>query len=392
MRDNYYLNGERQDRKFDIIILDEIDCMLLDDYDQSTGLISPKPFLERYSIYLLILWGYYRNLHLNRFDVNKNEDLKEKLSNYLTEKIKNFIKINDKKSELFFPMCNLVKNFALDQVPEWVSNLIKSLSERKKVEYMIENEEIIPVDFGDTGTIKKDKKLKGGLQQFLQMQNNLPVTPISTNTTSNSLSNYGFFQNYRKTEGNFIFGTTDAVGSIKSRELLEEIYGIDFDYIPKNDSYLLRELTSILSLNHESWVENIVSIIKREINSERGILLFCETVEYCEEIYEKIRINFPNFKLIKIIGEDNEINLIPKQLEPKTVIISTASPFKFPQTVLESFNINEEDPFKAVDKLSKEFNLEIPKVLNYKKKDRTIVKLNECEKYVEDLIACLRLK
>ena len=323
MRDGYYLNGERQDRKFDIVIVDEIDCMLLDDYNQSTGLISPRPFLEKYTIYLLILWGYYRNLHLNRFDVNKNEELKEKLSNYLTEKIKNFIKINDNKSEFFFPMSNLVKNFALDQVPEWVTNLIKSLSERNNVEYIVQNEEIIPVDFGDTGTIKKDKKLKGGLQQFLQMQNNLPVTPISTNTTSNSLSNYGFFQNYRKKEGNFIFGTTDAVGSIKSRELLEEIYGIDFDYIPTNNSYLLRELTSNISLNHESWVENIVSIIKREINGERGVLLLCETVEYCQEIYEKIRINFPNFKLIKIIGEDNEINLIPKQLEPKTVIIST---------------------------------------------------------------------
>ena len=86
------------------------------------------------------------------------------------------------------------------------SNLIKSLSERKNIEYMIKNEEIIPIDFGDTGTIKKDKELKGGLQQFLQMQNNLPVIPISTSTTSNSLSNYGFFQNYRKTEGNFIFG------------------------------------------------------------------------------------------------------------------------------------------------------------------------------------------
>ena len=155
------------------------------------------------------------------------------------------------------------------------------------------------------------------------MQNNLPVTPISTNTTSNSLSNYGFFQNYRKTEGNFIFGTTDAIGSIKSRNLLEEIYGIDFDYIPTNDSYLLKELKSNISLNHESWVENIISIIKREIKSERGILLLCETIVYCEEIYDKIKINFPNYKLIKIIGKDNEINLIQKQIEPKTVIIST---------------------------------------------------------------------
>ena len=323
MRDKHQLNGERQDREFDIVIVDEIDCMLLDDYNQSTGLVSPKPFLEKYSIYLLILYGYYKNLHLNRFDVNKNIELKEKLRNYLTEKITNYINIKDDKSEFFSPMSNLVKNFALDQIKEWVNSLIKSLSQRNNVEYIIKNNEIIPVDFGDTGTIQKDKLLEGGLQQFLELQNDISVTPISTNTTSNSLSHYGFFQKYRKDNGNFIFGTTDAVGSIKSRELLEELYGIDFDYIPTNNSYLLKELTSSISPNHETWVENIIRIIKREINSGRSLLLLCQSVEHCEEIYEKIRINFPNYKLFKIIGEDNEKNIIPKKLEQKTVIIST---------------------------------------------------------------------
>lgn len=153
--------------------------------------------------------------------------------------------------------------------------------------------------------------LEGGLQQFLELQNNISVTPISTNTTSNSLSHYGFFQKYRKDDGNFIFGTTDAIGSIKSRELLEDLYGIDFDYIPTNNSYMLNELTSNISPNHETWVENIIRIIKREINSGRSILLLCQSVEHCEEIYEKIRINFPNYKLFKIIGEDNEKNIIP---------------------------------------------------------------------------------
>ena len=323
MRDGYHLNGERQDRKFDIVIVDEIDSMLLDDYNQSTGLVSPKPFLEKYSIYLLILWGYYKNLHLNRFDVNKNEELKEKVKKYLLERIKNFISINNNKSEFFFPMSNSIKDFALIQSSRWVTSLIKSLAERKKVEYMIKGDEIIPIDFGDTGKIKKDKSFDSGLHQFLQMQNDLPVTPISTNTTSNSLSNYGFFQNFRRNDGNYIFGSTDAVGSVKSRQLLEDIYGIDFDYIPTNNSFLLKELTGNLSLNHELWVGNIIQIIKREINSGRVVLLLCETIEYCEEIYEKIRKNFPKFKLIKIIGEDNEKNLIPEKLSPKTVIIST---------------------------------------------------------------------
>ena len=93
--------------------------------------------------------------------------------------------------------------------------------------------------------------------------------------------------------------------------------------MPTNNTNLLKELISNISLKHELWIENIIRIVKREINSGRGVLLLCETVEYCEEIHEIIRINFPNFKLFKIIGEDNEINIIPKIIEPKTVIIST---------------------------------------------------------------------
>ena len=73
-----------------------------------------------------------------------------------------------------------------------------------------------------------------------------------------------------------------------------------------------------------------------------------------------------------------------------TVVVSTASPFKFPQTVLEAFRMDEDDPFKAIYVLSKEFDLEIPSVLNYEKRDRFVVDLSECEKKVEELIKCLK--
>ena len=71
-----------------------------------------------------------------------------------------------------------------------------------------------------------------------------------------------------------------------------------------------------------------------------------------------------------------------------TVVVSTASPYKFPQSVLESFNIVEADAMKSINVLSKTFNIEIPKVLNYPPVRRTIVKLNDSVKYVEDVIKC----
>ena len=71
-----------------------------------------------------------------------------------------------------------------------------------------------------------------------------------------------------------------------------------------------------------------------------------------------------------------------------TVVVSTASPYKFPQSVLEAFNIKEEDAFKSIEVLSKKFNLEIPSVLNYPAPERTVVKLEDASSYVKEVVKC----
>jgi len=71
-----------------------------------------------------------------------------------------------------------------------------------------------------------------------------------------------------------------------------------------------------------------------------------------------------------------------------TVVVSTASPYKFPQAVLEAFDIEEKDAMKSIKVLSNKFNIEIPKVLNYPEVRRTVVKLEDSENYVLDVIKC----
>ena len=74
--------------------------------------------------------------------------------------------------------------------------------------------------------------------------------------------------------------------------------------------------------------------------------------------------------------------------ENPTVVVSTASPYKFPQAVLSAFGVEENDAMAAINVLSKKFNLEIPKVLNYPQVRRTVVKLEDSEKFVLDVIKC----
>lgn len=72
----------------------------------------------------------------------------------------------------------------------------------------------------------------------------------------------------------------------------------------------------------------------------------------------------------------------------KTVVISTASPFKFPQAVLSAFG--DYCDANAIDVLSSKFNLAIPKVLNYPKPNREVLSLDSLDSYIVDVIKCLR--
>ena len=92
LRDEYELTGIRNNRGFDIVIVDEIDSMLIDEYARKTLLSSSKPFYEKYSIYLLILWALYKNTikkyNIDEEEIKDNENIFDKLKIYLNERIR----------------------------------------------------------------------------------------------------------------------------------------------------------------------------------------------------------------------------------------------------------------------------------------------------------------
>mgnify|MGYP002623761575 CR=1 FL=1 len=317
LRDEYELLGTRKKRSFDIVIVDEIDSMLIDEYASKTRLAKSKPFLEKYSYFLQLLWSFYKAYNLTEYDIMDKEVCNE-LVKYLTNKIKDVINL---KSSFKINLSEESKKFALDQVDNWVENLIKSLKMKVNNEYLIINNDIVPVDQDNTGVIQKSVTLSFGLHQFLQMKHNLPVTSLSI--TTNYLSNLGFFKRYNTNGINNIFGMTGTLGSQSERELLGNIYELDFDYIPPNSPHILKELTSKICFNEKNWYKNIIRIVKREINANRGILIICDSIECVDNIYNELKIHCQNIELIRIIGEDNEDKLFPNQMGLNQVIIST---------------------------------------------------------------------
>ncbi|MCR5113192.1 MAG: threonine synthase [Acholeplasmatales bacterium] len=76
----------------------------------------------------------------------------------------------------------------------------------------------------------------------------------------------------------------------------------------------------------------------------------------------------------------------------KVVVVSTASPYKFPQSVLAAFGVKADESLESIKTLSDKFKLAIPAVLNYPAVEREIVKLADADKYVEDKVKCFASK
>ena len=315
LKDEYHLTGIRKNRNFDIVIVDEIDSMLIDQYVYKTSLSDNKPFIEKYSIFLQLLWCFYKRLNIDDEEILKDEKLCKLLCDYLKEKIIKIINSNE------FPMSNMEKNFALVQINNWIEGLIHSLRLKKNEDYIIKNNLIIPLDKNNTGMMEKSQILSYGLQQFLEIKNNLPVTPISLRT--NCLSNLGFFKRYIQKESNNIYGVTGTLGSINERKLLGDIYELDFDYIPPNNEKIIQELTSCLCFDHLEYIKNIIRIINRETDGGRSILIICETNNSLNQIYTELNSYCNNLNLINILEDDNNDKTIPEIIESGIVIIST---------------------------------------------------------------------
>ena len=80
-----------------------------------------------------------------------------------------------------------------------------------------------------------------------------------------------------------------------------------------------------------------------------------------------------------------------KNNEP-VVVVSTASPFKFPQSVLSAFDIEADESLDSINVLSNKFNIEIPKVLNYPAVKREVVELKNADSYIKDKVICFGSK
>ncbi|UJR06676.1 hypothetical protein I4U23_010962 [Adineta vaga] len=297
-------------RRFDAVIIDEVDSMLIDENSTLARLADQLPGMEWLNPLLFGIW--------RAIDVEAKPESKRDII------IDNIIQLlSDSNSDLKTP--THLTQFVHESIPTWVDHAILAKIEyRLDHHYMIKPDEtrtkrIMPIDFSNTGIVQPSTTWSDGLHQFLQIKHGLKMTTLTV--TTNYLSNVGLFTRY----GENIFGLTGTIGSHDAQKLLDQIYHVDTIIIPSFKQKRHIQLPTILTENDGEWLQTIVSETVSNARKQRGTLVICETRLDAKTISKQIQRADPTC-LVRLYTDNTdavESNVVGNQIQAGEIIVAT---------------------------------------------------------------------
>ena len=330
LREEFKEKEIRKKRPFDCVIIDEVDSISLDNIITMTQLTDNFPGRSSfYFFYYQILICYCQIINelpeltgqTKEYFYQHPEEFKEIIHKQIKNMFKDKILDNDLKHlkeelPIIFPKC-MKKNIE-DSLDVWIDNVIRAPTMIENRDFIIKNN-IIPVDYTNTGVLQDNMVWDGGLQQILQIIHNTKGTFENENT--NFLSNISFFKRYN---GN-IFGVTGTFGGSNFQYILKKVYEINLYKIPPNKTSLLEDWGSIVFTDEKSYIKEILDNIKTVVvKRKRSVLLICNSIAKGKEFYEILVKDFKE-KVMKYFTEEDK-ETIEKVLDLGKIIVATNLP------------------------------------------------------------------
>lgn len=315
LRHEYSKLGTRGKRGFDGVIFDEVDNLLIDKIRDIAMLSSSTPGMNTLLPILGTLWQELLSVVLNLI-ISPASPRKE-----ITEYMR---KIVDGKLNELIEIPLHLKEFARNQSERWIDSIILAYEVfSENHHYSIElndlnQESIVPVDCTNTGTLQKGSSLTDGLELVLQFRHGLQVSPETL--TTNFLSNVALADRY----GENIYGITGTLGSKESRQLLADMYSVDFVNVPTYKEKRFFELPGELIADDAHWRLKIINRAIREAKRGRVILIVCESIADACYFTHRVEILYKEGKVFEYSkGDEEQKQFLKEPVDCGTIIIGT---------------------------------------------------------------------
>ncbi|MGH0118490.1 UNVERIFIED_CONTAM: hypothetical protein FKN15_016825 [Acipenser sinensis] len=222
-----------------------------------------------------------------------------------------------------------LKDLVEAKLQTWVENAFLAIRLQEGREYLVQEKQLLPVDFKSTGIVEMNKKWGDGLQQFLEMKHLTKVSTLSTIT--NYISNVRYFSMYNGQ----IYGTTGTLGTESDQEFLQKLYStLSVCRIPTFNRKKLFEEKGLIRSTKEEWQETICSVVRKKVKSTsyrkgRAALVICEDISKANDLYEVIKnlAESESEKTIKVRqytrNDGQHGNVSDFDLNPGDVIVAT---------------------------------------------------------------------
>ena len=326
LREEFREKKIRKNRPFDCVIIDEVDSISLDNIITMTQLTDNFPGRSSFFFfYYQILICYCQIInelpeitgHPKEYFYQHPEEFKEIIHKNIKKMFKGKILEEDgtlkTDTPIIFPKC-MKKNIE-DSLDTWISNVIKAPTMIENRDFIIKNN-IIPVDYSNTGVLQNNMVWDGGLQQILQIIHNTKATFENENT--NFLSNISFFKRYN---GN-IYGVTGTFGGSNFQYILKKVYEINLCKIPPNKTSLLEDWGSFVFTDENTYIMKILDNIKTVVvEKKRSVLLISNSIVKGKQFYD-ILVKEYKENVMQYFTDDDK-KTIEKILDEQKIIVAT---------------------------------------------------------------------
>uniref|UniRef100_A0A183CQJ9 SECA_MOTOR_DEAD domain-containing protein n=1 Tax=Globodera pallida TaxID=36090 RepID=A0A183CQJ9_GLOPA len=325
-------------RPFECIVIDEIDCMLVDDMMQGKMLMLSfhVPGIEYLESILTMCWDHFVQFwsDLKRDPADENiliqriegEDYRaeawqhyENFVRHLETQLTNLINKNGKNGELPVIPPHL-RAFALKQIPKWMDSLKEAIQMNENCEYVIRKDAVgekavVPIDYQNTGTQQRSTSLSDGLHQFLQLKHGVRMDPETLVTSF--ITNSSFVERYKQ-----IYGLSGTLGTKYEHSFLKDHYKVDITLMPTYKQSQLETLDPIIENDQQSWIDKICkSILVQVTLCKRAALIICLTNDKLKQLSTVFKSRHPGSKIYKYT--DNDEHFPTEFVGPMDVIFST---------------------------------------------------------------------
>ncbi|OIR57006.1 MAG: protein translocase subunit SecA-like protein [Amphiamblys sp. WSBS2006] len=347
LREEYKQESIREGRKFDVVIVDEADNLLLDSKDWVTMLSSPiNGFCVFYALHTAI-WDYVEllNKHLTTKDMLfcyqdpsgevtviaqlDQDDAAEKIEQFYTSSIKHQVQSliredpeQNGRAVISVPRC--FREFLVQgHIGRWADMALQAkLGSEENVNYIVDTRKgkVIPVDNKNTGVKQQNMRWSNGLHQFLELRHR---TELSEETLSNNfLSNVSFFLRYKE-----LCGLTGTLGGQEAIDLMKKTYRIQTAIIPPSKEKRHIRLQPCIEGSHERWALRILQKTLGQIRQQRPVLIIVEDIKTATQMSKRITEYFAQMTevvdLRLYISEEETEHVQQRKIGHNTAIIAT---------------------------------------------------------------------